>query len=188
MPEDPVLDDLKGLSEEDLLKEIRKPFSRLGRLLLGLFILLIFLPFLFPGDFLTILEGRLDSARLSPHFTAPLEEGGRVLFDQGVYESLRRLYREHPRTEIKVCLLGDKLGRTYHVTGIYEPETYAQSVFSVTAENCPPNTIIALHTHPYRHCLLSVQDIQSYEASRRIHPEALVGVMCEESRFSFYGG
>ena len=67
------------------------------------------------------------------------------------------------------------------------PKAFGQSVSHVSAELCNSNTIVALHSHPYKRCIFSEQDIKSYEAARQINPDAIIGLMCEADRFGFYG-
>jgi len=189
-----IEDDLKSakiellpeLSEEEKLK--RQKRKKIVIAIISLFLATIVIVYLIPGNYvLSIIGGQLASSKLDQNFVVELDNGGKVIFEAGVYAELKQLYLEEQETEFKVCLDGWKEGKDYYISGLNIPETYAQSFAHVSAELCSNNTIIPLHTHPYKHCILSEQDIQNYEAVKAVNPDAIIGLMCEIARFNFYG-
>ncbi len=167
---------------EELLEE--KPKNKILLIALGLFMLFIVVTYFLPGDVFSIIEGRLESSKLEG-FEAEYDRG-KVVFSRGVYEMLREIYINNQKTETKVCLTGEKVGDDYYIDKIYIPETYSATVYQVISEGCNKDDLIAMHTHPERHCLFSEQDIESYENFREVNPDAMIGLMCEINRFSFY--
>ncbi|MSR86250.1 hypothetical protein EXS74_02550 [Candidatus Woesearchaeota archaeon] len=149
-------------------------------LLLGLFLLFLLLGyFLFPLDTFASL---IDSETIHDGL---VEQDVTVRFENGSYEALLERYNEYLREEFKVCLLGNYDG-VYHVTSIYDVAMYEQAFDHVVSEPCPDETLIALHSHPYRQCLASAQDLKSLEKMQEVNPNGLIGIMCEAERFSFY--
>jgi len=186
-----VEEDLKELSEEELQREegegrIAKLVKRLIIALIGVFLIFLMFSYLVPGSYtISILEGLLVSSKLN-NYTAPFS-GGTVYFNEEVYGELKGIYFENQRNEFKVCLGGEKQGDNYFINSIYVPRIIQQTYNSVTAEQCNSTTLIPLHKHPYRRCIFSSQDLRSYDAFKRINDEAIIGLMCEAERFTFYG-
>jgi len=114
-----------------------------------------------------------------------VEQDVTVHFENDTYEIIVELYNEDLATEFKVCLLG-YYDEEYYVTDVYQPVIYSQSFNQVVSEACPSDTLIALHSHPYRHCIASEQDLENLEKAQEVNPNALIGIMCEEERFNFY--
>ena len=85
-----------------------------------------------------------------------------------------------------MCLLGSKQGTTYLITGLLQPRIYEQDEFQVRADLCIKETLIALHSHPYKKCIFSEADISYYKSFANINNNGLIGVMCELNRFGFY--
>ena len=155
---------------------------------MALFLILIVLTYLVPGNnLLDIIEGRFVSYPLEEDFFVSLRSGGKVIFGSEVYEELKIIYLEEQKNEFKVCLIGNKFGDDYKINDLKKPVIYNQDVFSVSAEQCGKETLIPLHSHPKNRCIFSFQDIKSYEAFKKINPDAIIGLMCEQKRFSFYG-
>lgn len=173
----PVLDDLEEVPE-------RKGLEKVLFILLGLFMLSIIIIYFLPGDVFSILQGRIDSSKLKG-FTAEYDSG-KVVFSEEVYSELKQLWLDNQETEIKMCLTGEKVGDDYFIDDLELPKTYYKTVVSVTAEDCSAETLIPMHTHPFRHCLFSEADIKSYEAFKARNPDAMIGLMCEVDRFGFY--
>ncbi len=184
-----VEDDLREISEKGIgdKKPTDKAVEKLILVLSGVFLVLLVISYFVPGNIFYILEGRLVSERLNADFSINLKNGGRVVFEKPAYEKLKEFYFSEQKNEFKACLLGKKEGKDYFVFDLYLPKTFGQSVSHVSAELCSKDTIISLHTHPYKRCIFSEQDIKSYEAVRQVNPEAIIGLMCEADRFGFYG-
>ena len=181
---DPVLNDIKDLAEDDLEPVKKSKFSKLVVYILAIFLLSITVVYFLPGDVVQVIEGRGESSKLD-EFTVDFE-GGTVVFDPVIYQKLKDYYLSEEGPEIKVCLKGKIEGNKYYITNYFVPEIYSQSAFHVSSEGCSADTIIPLHSHPFKHCLFSEQDISSYRAFKEKNPEAIVGLMCEVDRFNFY--
>ena len=168
-----------------------KPPSLFKKILMGIagiLLVILFLSYFGVGNrLIPILEGRLVSTTVGDDFVANLSHGGKVVFERSVYEKLLEKYFAEQEHEFSVCLLGYKQGKDYLITGFATTETFHQSFANVISEQCPPTTIIPLHTHPYKHCIFSEQDIRSYEAFLKVNPDAITGLMCEPDRFTFHG-
>src|SRR3989344_2748853 len=80
----------------------------------------------------------------------------------------------------------EKINFSYYITEVLIPITYEQTYRSVTSEPCPPNSIIDLHSHPFRRCLPSDQDFNNFKLFKEKNPDALMVVMCEDNRFGIY--
>jgi len=182
---DPVLEDLKDFENNiDLPKRSRT--HKFVMYLIAIFMLSIIIIYFLPGDVIPILKGKAESSSLSDDFTISFY-GGSVIFDENVYQELKDLYLSNEGPEIKVCLKGEKQGTEYYVTSLEVPKIFSQSVFHVSSEGCSSDILIHLHTHPYKHCLFSDQDIKSYGQFKKTNPDAIIGLMCEVDRFNFYG-
>lgn len=166
--------------------KLRRILFKIFLIIVSLFLLFLFISYLVPGNYiLNILEGRIVSAELNEDLTLNLKNE-KVIFKPEVYFELRDLYFKEQKNEFKVCLIGYKIENDYYISDLDIPKTYDQSFASVTANLCNKNTIIPLHSHPYKHCIFSQQDIKSYEAFKEINQDAIIGLMCEVNRFNFY--
>ena len=112
----------------------------------------------------------------------------KVIFEKEIYNELKNIYYLNERDEFKLCLMGVKVGNLYFINKIFKPKTYSANFNEVVAERCPNNTLIDLHKHPFRHCIFSEQDINSYNLIKKENDKILMIVMCEEGRFNFYDG
>ena len=150
-----------------------------------MFVMWIFAGFPIGG----IIRGQIEST--------PLEEGSlkldefNVEFEEETLTELLGLYYENEGQEISVCLLGELSTNLvfkdkYLITDLYIPETYVQSYSHVSFESCSSDTLIMLHTHPYKSCLASETDINTLVANQEMNPDMVMLVMCEPQRFSVY--
>lgn len=175
--------EINELPEESKLKKILFKIFLIGA---SLFILFLFVSYLLPGNYiLDILEGRIVSAKLDNNFTLTLKDV-KVIFEPEVYYELRDLYFKEQKNEFEVCLFGEKIENNYYINNMKVPKIDSQSFASVTAEMCDKDAIIPLHSHPYKHCIFSQQDIKSYKAFKEINNDAIIGLICEVDRFNFY--
>lgn len=179
---------------EGIEKEFNEEESKLNKIIkkvlitiLALFLVVLVLSYLVPGtNLLSILEGRFVSSPLD-NFTIILEGGGSVVFEKEVYEELRTIYLKEQKNEFKVCLLGNKTNDIYYIKELESPKTFSKDVFSVSAEQCRKETLIPLHGHPFKHCIFSEQDVESFKEFKKINKDSIMGLMCEKGRFGFYG-
>ena len=88
--------------------------------------------------------------------------------------------------ETSMCLKGTK-GHNYFISEIYEPDIIEQSYNHVSFRPCSEDTIIVLHTHPYKRCIASKQDLKMLGDLRERNEDALIMIMCEPTRFAIYG-
>jgi proteasome lid subunit RPN8/RPN11 len=185
MPEDNNIEDIDKQEEESRFRKVLKKTY----VLITVFLLLIlFLVNTAPGyHLISVLSGKIVSSTLEEDYTFNLKYGGKVVFNKKVYENLRQIYQENQKHEFKACLQGEKKNKDYYVDGIYIPKIYSQDVFSVSSQICNSSTIISLHSHPPLRCIFSEQDIKSYNNFKQINPRAMLGLMCDEERLTFFG-
>ena len=136
---------------------------------------------------ISFFSGRIVSSNINKDYSFDLKFGGKIFFSETVWNALSTVYQNNKKHEFKICLTGFKEDNNYYVKGIYMPKIYNQEVFSVTSQMCSKETIISLHSHPPFRCIFSEQDINSYNQFFRINPDAIIGLMCGETRLSFYG-
>ncbi len=183
--------ELKDLEKElDEKEESRlvKAIKRIFIIFISLLLLILILTYFVPGYPINdIIAGMIESSRIDENFAAALNNGNRVIFEPAVYNELKDIYYKNQRTEFKVCLKGYKINDDYRINELYIPKTYFQSFANVVSQECSSDTLIPLHKHPDKRCIFSVQDINSYNAFKRINNESIIGLMCGKDRFGFYG-
>lgn len=168
------------IPEFESFEEEKPLWKKILLFALGIFLLFILLGyFLFPLDTIASI---IDSETIEEGL---VEQDVSVLFENGSYEILLEKYNAQLTEEFKVCLLGNYDG-VYHVRSVYDVVMYDQAFDHVVSEACPEETLIALHSHPYRQCLASAQDLLTLAKAKEANPFALIGIMCEPERFSFY--
>ena len=172
----------------DLEAEEEKPSAAKRAIIIisVIFVLFIFLSYFSVGPFFfDIVESLAESQTIS---NMNVEGNGySIIFDKEAYDGLANTYLENQKYEFKACLIGNFSGKDYFVHSIYLPEISQQSYANVVSTVCPEGTIIDLHSHPYRMCIASAQDFETYDNYRKINPDALMMVMCEKGRFYVYG-
>lgn len=177
---------------DDILMEGEeaKP-SVVAKILLG--IVAVFLIFLIVSyvlvdpSVLDIFEGLVESERLNVTTMEVVMRDGRVVrFEREAYNQLTSVYLENERHEFKACLGGEVDGASYVIKKVVIPETIEQSVFHVRAVECPSEALVVLHSHPYKRCVASAQDVNNLRAFQERNADAVMMVMCETDRFSIY--
>ncbi len=155
----------------------------LGIIAVGMIVLII--TYTIGGSPLTeILRGQIESMPLQGS-VIELDEFS-IIFEEGTEKRVREYYLEEQKQEFSLCLLGWK-DRNYHITSLYQPTMYGQSFSHVSFEPCSPETLIVLHSHPYKSCLASKTDMDTLEKTKERNQDVLMVVMCEPERFSVYG-
>ncbi len=96
------------------------------------------------------------------------------------------LYHNEQQAEFSLCLFGKRDGSKYLINSFFQPTQYSRSFSQVVFECCPKETLILFHTHPFKSCLASTQDIETLQESQRENPELLMVIMCEPTRFAVY--
>ena len=136
-------------------------------------------------EFMDILQGFIASDTLSEELTLQYKEYA-IHFSPESYETLHKFYQGNLQHEFAACLQGTYAEKTYAVTSIKVPDLFSQSVFAVVSGACDQQTIIRLHSHPFRRCVFSPQDIFNYQQIRQQQGDIMLGLMCEPTRFTFY--
>ncbi len=183
---------------EEIPKEIpESPFLKaIKRILLittGLFLVYLMLSYVGVGEYmLNIFEGQLTSSLLEANNTFILENKTTIQFSEEVYEQLFHLYITSQEHEFAACLYGnysknENGEKTYLLTSLMQPKTYRETFNQVISSGCDADAFIFLHSHPYKHCLFSEQDLQTHKSFAAKNPVGLSAIMCEEERFTFYG-
>ncbi len=159
----------------------QKRIKKISKIVIAVMLILMLSSFVVPYD---VLISMIESDVLKDNSLRLKDKT--VMFKPEVLDNLTLYYIENQMTEWKVCLTGYVAGTDYRITGFYSPKTYFATPISVSTQKCSQETIITLHTHPFRNCLFSYQDIATYHNYKRINPKALTGVMCDIDRFAFY--
>ncbi len=168
-------DDLEELPEV-------KPFPKSLKIILAVFLIVLMLSFLIPQE---VTQSLAASNRIQ-NDEIPLQNA-KIVFTNDIYEKLKVFYFQNQLTEIAMCLTGEIKDGNYIVTDFYAPKIFFKTPITVASQRCNQETIIMMHTHPFNDCLLSSQDIASYEAYKNVNTKAIIGVMCSADRFAFYG-
>lgn len=178
------------LSPESILPaEIPEKPSALKRTLIvigGLILIILIVSFIlvsFPIG--NILQGKLASSTLQGN-TIILRDFS-IVFQNETISDLKSKYFQEQKTEFSLCLLGTKQGENYFITSFYQPKIYSQAFNEVIFEPCSADTLIMLHTHPYKSCIASQTDLETLNKTKARNPEVLMVVMCEPERFAVYG-
>src|SRR3989338_3423814 len=165
--------DLRSLKESELLKPqntsplfslVTKLFFALGGLL-TLFLLASFIFLSYPID--NIIISKLESQ--SPIANTLIIDNIKIIFEQQTQQQ----HQEQQKT-------------LYRITSLYTPKMYQQTFNHVVFEPCNKDTLIMLHSHPYKSCLASATDINTLQKTKQQNPNILMIVMCEPQRFSVY--
>jgi len=110
-----------------------------------------------------------------------------ILFEGDTLSRLQGIYFDEREVEFSVCLIGEKEGQIYRIHDLYQPKMFSQSFTHVSFEPCSSESLVILHSHPYKSCIASSTDINSLRKSKERNADALMVVMCEPGRFSVYG-
>ena len=194
--------DLQSLKESDLLKE--QPSSPLSTLalklfftlggILTLFLLASFIFLSYPID--NIIISKLESQ--SPIANTLIIDNIKIIFEQQTQQQLQDIYFAQQKVEFSVCLRGtvekksekqqnqEQQKTLFPITPPYPPKMYQQTFNHVVFEPCNKDTLIMLHSHPYKSCLASATDINTLQKTKQQNPNILMIVMCEPQRFSVY--
>jgi hypothetical protein len=168
---------------QDFEKEGRLKKTAIG--ILGILLLLLLLSyFLLSYPIFPILESLFESKEAKNNKIF-LEEFT-INFLGGTYNDLQHNYHINQSVEFVSCLEGKKEGREYFIEETYIPEVSDQSFNHISFKPCSEDTIILLHSHPYRRCIASGQDLLTLDNLKVLNPERMMVIMCESDRFSVY--
>jgi proteasome lid subunit RPN8/RPN11 len=112
-----------------------------------------------------------------------------IYFPEQVAKELSFLYQSEQESralETSVCLRGFKEGKVYSINEVFYPLITYQSYTQVSFKACPDDTLIMLHTHPYKHCEASGTDIRTLNKIKSSNEHVLMIIMCEDNRYAIY--
>ncbi len=171
--------------EEELI-EPHPLWKRILIIVIGLFLLgLILSYFLLSYPIFPILESLLESKNSEDNKITL--DNLEIIFEGNTFDQLHTLYHSNQSVEFAACLNGEKQGNQYLINQVFEPEISSQTFNHVSFKPCPTNSLILLHSHPYRRCIASEQDLITLEEIKQENPDILMVIMCEPNRFSVYG-
>lgn len=169
--------------EEKLL--IPPPIKRIILFLIGIFLMVLMLSYIFATfPIADIIQGKTQSALLQGNMLILPEFS--IVFENNTADELESLYLREQREEFSVCLQGTYENNLYSITSFYQPTTYQRTFSHVTFESCDAQTLIMLHSHPYKRCAASQTDLETLQKSQAENPAMLMVVMCEPGRLAVY--
>lgn len=174
---------LQGIEEEYSEQEKDKKWKKYFIPVVAVVMIMLALSFLLP---LERIGSIVESKKINENFVIELNNGKKIFFDENVYNQVRDSYLSS-KTEIKICLLGNKVANSYIVDNFYYPKIYESKYDHVISEGCNNETIISLHSHPDTFCIFSAQDIKSYNQLVEYNPNAFIGLICDVDKFNFHG-
>ncbi|MCC7573971.1 hypothetical protein KO361_00060 [Candidatus Woesearchaeota archaeon] len=193
MKKDLVLDDLRKAkqeladkSDEELEEEHQSSilFKRIVNVLVASFLVLLMLSFLYLGSpVYSYIFGLAGSSRIDDFNTVVFRNEVIVSFDDETLFFLQELYNPLG-DERAVCLLGEVKGNEYFVEGYYKPRVFERAWNYVSHAPCSDDTIIMLHTHPFKRCAPSSTDKNTLRNTKFVNPNIIMLVMCGAERFS----
>ena len=172
--------DINNLEDTDQESKIKKLIVSISGIIL---LVLILSYFLLSYPVFPILES-LSESKTTKDNIIDLNEFS-IIFEEEVFTELQENYHNNLQVEFATCLLGDK-DQDYNINQIQTPEIIEQAFDHVTFKSCPQETLIVLHSHPYRRCIGSEQDMKHLEKLKEINKNALIIIMCEPNRFTIY--
>lgn len=183
---------MKQLEEIEIIEEIttdeypeESKWKRMVVFIVGvglLFLLFFSIFSQFPLD--NIIRGQLQSAPLQRNVITI--DGFSIIFENDLHLELQQIYFREQKVEFSVCLQGRKINADYYIHSFYQPVMYEQSFNHVSFEPCSSDSLLILHSHPYKSCIASQTDLKTLKQSQQKNPDVLMVVMCEPARFSVY--
>lgn len=166
-------------------------FKKFSLIFLGIFLVLLMVSYIFVSYPLSgIIRGQLESTPLDDGIIEVVDENLQIIFNQQTLDELTEIYLNEQEVEFSVCLSGQMINESnldvYYLDSLYVPEMYEQTFNHVRFKSCPVETLVMLHSHPYKSCLASETDINTLESSKSGNRDLLMIVMCEPGRFSVY--
>lgn len=166
-------------------------FKKFSLIFLGIFLVLLMVSYIFVSYPLSgIIRGQLESTPLDNGIIEVVDENLQIIFNQQTLDQLTEIYLNEQEVEFSVCLSGQMINESdldvYYLDSLYVPEMYEQTFNHVRFKSCPVETLVMLHSHPYKSCLASETDINTLESSKSGNSDLLMVVMCEPGRFSVY--
>jgi len=177
MKEDSPPSLLEGLPESK--------FKRIIILSTGIFLIFLMLSYLvFSSGAYDFIAGFFESSPIENEQL--IFKSGTIIFENSSYEKILEGFSKNNELEFKLCFIGEKEGSWYVIKDILAPEIIDQSYRSVSARECPKGTLVVAHSHPFKRCIASFQDILNHRWFKKTNPGALMAVMCDKGRFNIY--
>lgn len=179
------MQDLPSRKEIDEILGEDNKFKKIIISIVSIFLLLLITSYFLMGyPIFQIIAGNYESHELIGN-TIFTEEYS-IVFLHGEYNKLITHYLDNEEVEISACLRGYK-ENNYFIEEVYFPEIIYQDVNRVEFKACPTETLIWLHSHPYKRCIASSQDIKTLKIKKDNFEEALMMIMCSTTQFNIYG-
>jgi hypothetical protein len=183
-PNTKIPDDQHDIQQDE--SRISKVLKRIFIIFIAVFMIFLIVSYILYSNGLgIIIQGQISSYKLANNEIA-LKGENKIIFQDGSYEELLKIYYNNQEHEFKACLLGGISDGIYYINSVAIPKTFSQTFSSVTAEPCTNEAIISLHSHPYKSCFFSLHDISTYRHVKAIREDAMMAIMCEPDRFNFY--
>ena len=167
----------------EILEEERK-IKKVGVKIISIFLLGLILSYLLLGyPIYPIIASNYDSHSIEGNtiFT----EDANIVFLVDTYDILKEHYLKNEEVEISACLNG-YVENNYFIEEVFFPEVITKSVNSITFKSCPEETIIWLHSHPYKKCIASKQDLNTLDKQKNNNKKIAMVIMCSETQFNIY--
>ncbi|MAG45754.1 MAG: hypothetical protein CMH63_03215 [Nanoarchaeota archaeon] len=174
------------MEEWEFEEEEETKLKKVYIFLVSFFILTIFLVYIFSTSVGAGILASLISSSTVENNELDFSFDGRLIFEEDSLEELKKVYFDNLKVEFKACLNGRKLNNVYFIDEVHIPVTYSQKFNQVIAEPCSEDSLVSLHSHPYKRCIPSEQDFRSFASFKERQKEGLMIVMCEPGRFGVY--
>lgn len=182
--------ELQNLTDEQLIKEFEeakknqksKKYLMLIAATLSILLMISYIYISFPV--FGIISGQIESQKINDNVIS--SRGINIIFQNNTELEVLKTYQENPNVETSLCMIGEIIQNNYYIQQVYQPIIYSQSFRHVTHAPCSQETIAMFHTHPYKSCLASRQDIRTLRQNQQNKPELIMIIMCEPDRFSIY--
>lgn len=171
--------------DENNLPDEKPLWKKIPVVIMGFFLIFLIITGLMGGQWIAdIFQGQLISDKVVD-FQVEVNDNLTIIFEQAAYNGLLDYYNKNQETEFKACLTGEIKNDIYFIKDLYYPQQTAQ-FNKVVYTSCNQETIVSLHSHPYKHCLPSEQDLITAESYKEQNPKAIMAILCEPARLTFY--
>jgi proteasome lid subunit RPN8/RPN11 len=182
--------ELENLTDEELIEEFnevhhkKKYKKHISFFMLGLSLILILSYIYLSYPVYDVLAGKIESQKINDNTI--ISRNINIIFQNQTEKIVFEAYKNNPDVETTLCMKGNVQDNNYYITEIYKPVIYSQSFRHVTHQACSQDTIAMFHTHPYKRCVGSSQDIRTLRNAQETNSDTIMIIMCEPDRFSIY--
>ncbi|MFT4261199.1 MAG: hypothetical protein ACMXX9_02080 [Candidatus Woesearchaeota archaeon] len=178
------LDDEKLIQEFES-KQKNNKYKKYYIILIALFSVLLMASYIYLSfPVYGIIAGQIESQKINENVISTRDI--KIIFENQTNQIVFDAYHDNPDVETSLCLEGYRQNNNYYITYAYMPVIYSQSYTHVSHAPCSNETIAMFHTHPYKSCIASRQDIQTLRQNQDKNPDIIMIIMCEPQRFSVY--